>query len=97
MVLAPFWLLFVRTKSNRGAWGRVGPTRLASFGVPPNNGSGGASAALGRAGPAQMKAQLLICASTSRPWQYFSRRAGFSIFPVGLRGTLSKITRLGRL
>ena len=41
--------------------------------------------------------QLLICASTSLPWQYFSRRAGFSIFPVGLRGTRSKMIRRGRL
>ena len=30
--LAPFWLLFVRTKSTRGVRGRVGPVCLASFG-----------------------------------------------------------------
>ena len=40
--LAPFWVLFVRTKSNRRVWGRAGPIWLASFGVPPNDLPGGA-------------------------------------------------------
>jgi len=39
----------------------------------------------------------VIWDSTSLPLQYFSRSAGFSILPVGLRGTLSKMTLRGLL
>ncbi len=38
-----------------------------------------------------------VRASTSLMAPYFSLKRGFSILPVGLRGTLSKIILLGRL
>ena len=41
--------------------------------------------------------QLEIWASTRRPWQYFSSSTGFSILPVGLRGTSAKMIFRGRL
>jgi hypothetical protein len=40
---------------------------------------------------------FVVCFSTSRPPQYFSRNFGFSILPVGLRGTTSKMNFRGRL
>ena len=39
----------------------------------------------------------VIWASTNLPRQYRSRSTGFSILPVGLRGTWSKMIRQGRL
>ncbi len=41
--------------------------------------------------------QPSVSASTRLPEKYFSRSFGFSIFPVGLRGTCSKKILRGRL
>ena len=47
--------------------------------------------------PGKISNYPLFCASTRRTPQYVSRSLGFSIFPVGLRGTLAKMIFRGRL